>query len=117
MTPRVKMMNYYDKYGNYKGRIDSCGNVYDEHSNYKGNVDSEGRFYDSHSNYRGRRIKERSKVSALDQTLSMISCLFDQIRSHVIGLLPFLGEFGLATCDLLGRIEQRPIISVIIVHL
>ena len=35
------MSNYYDKYGNYKG-----------------NVDSEGRFYDSHSNYRGRRIKE-----------------------------------------------------------
>ena len=30
------MTNYYDKYGRYRGKIDSDGNVYDQYSNYKG---------------------------------------------------------------------------------
>ena len=49
------MTNYYDEYGNYKGKKDEEGRFYDDSGNYLGRVDEEGRFYDQHGNYRGKR--------------------------------------------------------------
>ena len=49
-----KAGKFYDADGNYKGRIDSDGNMYDEHECGKGKIDSDGKMYDEYGWDKGR---------------------------------------------------------------